>query len=175
MKIYQYQQVYKILRDDDLQPIEKALWFWSILKKVSYEKAEAEVPLNKLTEFFKRKDIQPSPFFAWYRIGWRIYRVQLDAFKCTSGDINGALALGVDEESLVSNIHEIMATYTIRKDKSREYHKKLSEKIKYNVDAGKALSIAGFFLTNYEGTREKLLKILTNRMQKINQKLQAQT
>ena len=87
-------------------------------------------------------------------------------------------ALAVNEDSLVENLHEIMATYTIRKDRSREKHKELAENIRQNVDVGKALAVAYFFLNSYEQLKETKLKRLiklTKKMEKINKKLQAQT
>jgi len=173
MKIHEYQQVYKLLNDNSIEPNDKAVGFWSILKGEDFEEVRKKVPLNKLHNYMKKwKGIKPSPVFMWYRIGWKFYRLNLNPHSNTSEDTTNVIALAANEESLMENIHKIMATFTRRKNRSSEYYIELSEKIRQHVTINKALALAGFFLTSYEMERKRELMSLTKKMKKINRELE---
>jgi hypothetical protein len=172
MKIGQYQEVYSILTDESIQPIDKACAFYAKLNNMDFDTVVSDVPIREVLNFFaSEKEIKPSTIFMWYRIGWRFYRLNLNANSRTEGDIISIKALAANEESLVENLHKIMSIYTVRKDRSVEHYEKLALKIQKHITVGKALALTVFFCQNLEDMRLKTLKRLTKKLTKITSEL----
>jgi hypothetical protein len=172
MKIYQYQQVYKILKSD-IPELDKACHFYAILKNKPYEEVE-NIPIKKVLDFYKKdhlgvknKHVKPI-----YRIGFRFYRINLDVLYNTTSDNISVIAFCANEDALTENLHKILATMTRRTAKQRKsgaYFDKLASKIQKKVNWEVAYNLAIFFSKHYN--RIKILKELTARQSKINKEL----
>lgn len=170
MNINQYQEVYQLL-NSDIEPNDKACAFYGIVKGMEVEDVKTKVPFRKVLNFYNvNKLIKQVPIYAWYRIGWKFYFLDLNFSQYTAADVIALRAYFANEDEMVSNLHKIMALLTKRKNKSVDYFNELSEKIKDKVSVSKAYTIGVFFCENYNEVQ--LLKTLTKRMQKVNNKLQ---
>jgi len=170
MNINQYQEVYQLL-NSDIEPNEKACAFYAIINDMEVEEVKTKVPFRKVLKYYNvNKHIKQVPIYAWYRIGWKLYFLDLNFSQYTAADVIALRAYFASETEMVSNLHKIMALLTKRKNKSVDYFNELSEKIKDKVSVSKAYSIGVFFCENYSETQ--LLKTLTKRMKKVNNKLE---
>jgi chaperonin cofactor prefoldin len=140
------------------------------MKDMEVEDVKNSVPFVKVLKYYNvNKHIKQVPIYAWYRIGWRFYFLDLNFSQYTAADVIALRAYFASEDEMVSNLHKVMALLTKRKDKSVEYFNKLSEKIKDKVSVSKAYTIGVFFCKNYSET--EVLKRLTKRMEKVNSEL----
>lgn len=170
MNIKQYQELYRVL-SQDLPELDKACYYYGIMKGMDYEDVCEKIPVAKVLKFYSKfKGIQKKPFFGIYRIGWKFYRIKLDITNNTVDENVSIQSLASNQDETINNLHLILATMTKRKNKSAKYLNQLADKIQKNVSIGMAYSLTVFFLKVY--SRENLLKHLTTRLQKVNKELE---
>lgn len=170
MKIKQYQELYRVL-SQDLPELDKACYYYGIMKGIDYDEVCETVPVSKVLKFYGNfKGIQKKPFFGIYRIGWKFYRVNLDITNNTVDENVSIQSLASNQDDTINNLHLILATMTKRKNKSSKYLNQLAEKIQNNISIGMAYSLTVFFLKVY--SKDNLLKHLTARLQKVNKEME---
>lgn len=173
MKIKQYQEVYKLTKSD-IPELEKAYHFYAIMKGKEYEDVE-HLPINKVLKFYAKKLQKPSnnTVIPIYRIGLRFYRLNLNITHNTAQDNMAVISFCASEDSMVENLHNILATMTRRTKKQRKsavHFERLANKIRNKVSWKVAYNLAGFFLTNYNETT--ILKRLTQMQKNTNTQLE---
>ena len=172
MKIKQYQLLYEML-ESDIPELDKAYHFYAIMKGQEYND---DLPISKVLDYYQNKQVNlnTSGFIPYYRIGWKLYRLNLNITHNSASDNMAIIAFCANKNELMANLHKVLATMTKRTQAQRKdakYFDWLSNKIKENISVNVAYSAAIFFLKHYSHT--EILKRLTTQMQKVNKKLEA--
>ena len=170
MKIKQYQEVYKIL-NSDISELDKAYHYYAIMHNQEYN---GDLPINTILKFYKSSTLNNKKrgLVPWYRIGFKIHKLNLNITHNTASDNMSVIAFCANEDSMVENLHKILATMTKRSQSQRKsgaYFDKLANSIREKVDWRVAYNLSLFFLKNYN--EDKILKKLTQNLNNVNTRL----
>jgi hypothetical protein len=176
--IEQFPLIYDIIKDKDIEPIDKEIRLISIITGLSVAEIEA-IELGQLRELIKKvrfifKLEFPTPVEWFYHAGYK-WQVNYDITKITSADFISLTKLSTTEDDVIMNMAEITSIFV--KPYKRKWFKYVPVEMDYKdrleliktINVGVIYPVCVFFckvLTNLlpviqgylESQKEKILE-----------------
>lgn len=183
VSIEKFPLIYDIVRDKDIDPIDREIRVISIMSDVPVADIE-KIRIDKLKELIKTVNFVfkmdfPKPVQMFRHNGYR-WVVSYDITKITAGDFISISKLTESEESIMANLPQLVAMfvkpYKLNWFKLKEIEMSYEDRIKHiqSMNVGIVYPLCVFFCKVIEDLHPIMEDYLVNQMKLMREKIESE-